>query len=130
MFSLLHYINLFISKRKNYNGNEYKQYTGKDVIEENRKVVLTENSLDKAIDKAREAGLVTYIYRFIQPNRRQRRIIKRYKQSIYTYLTAQKYIETIDSTTVGEAETHINELGLFCGKSLIDITFGVDMTLR
>ena len=33
VFSLLHYINLFISKRKNYNGNEYKQYTGKDVIE-------------------------------------------------------------------------------------------------
>ena len=32
VFSLLHYINLFISKRKNYNGNEYKQYTGKDVI--------------------------------------------------------------------------------------------------
>ena len=31
--SLQFAINLFISKRNNYNGNEYKQYTGKDVIE-------------------------------------------------------------------------------------------------
>ena len=44
------------------------------------------------------------------------------------HLTAQKYIETIDSTTVGEAETHINEW-VYSVVKAIDITFGVDMTL-
>jgi hypothetical protein len=100
----------------------------KMLLRENRKVVLTENSLDKAIDKARKQVLSPiYIDLFSQIEDKEE-LLRDINSPYIPHLTAQKYIETIDSTTVGEAETHINEW-VYSVVKAIDITFGVDMTL-